>query len=72
MLASLVLHDLSFDVLDLMAIMGVILVGTTPFLSYGALVAAFVNKTETAGIVYTFTLIPMVFFSAEACLPFQD
>ena len=34
-------------------------------MSYGALVAAFVNKTETAGIVYTFTLIPMVFLGGS-------
>jgi len=65
MIASYLVHDLIIDVVSLFAIIGILILGTTPFLSFGALIAAFVNRTEVANIIYSLTIIPMVFLGGS-------
>jgi ABC-type multidrug transport system permease subunit len=65
MIAGLLLNDLTLGFGAFFAIMGVLLIGTTAFLSFGALIAAFIKKVETAGIAYTFLLLPAIFLGGS-------
>lgn len=65
MIVGLLLNDLRLDVQTIPLIVISLTVGCMTFLSFGAMIAAFVSKVETASIVYTFILLPMIFLGGS-------
>lgn len=63
--AGVLTVGLSLSFLTVLAIMGVLAVSSVVFLSFGALIAAFVDKPDTANTVYIFILLPTVFLGGS-------
>lgn len=65
LILGLFLNNLRIDLLSVLGIVLVLILGCMTFLSFGALIAAFVKKVETASIVYTFVLLPAIFIGGS-------
>lgn len=65
LIAGLLLHDLNLNPLLVPVILIILIMSCMTFLSFGAVIAAFIQKVETTNIVYLFILLPMIFLGGS-------
>jgi len=61
MILGVMLNDLQLDIMSTLAVIAILIFSSLTFISFGAMIAAFVSKVETASMIYTFTLLPIIF-----------
>lgn len=65
MITGVMLYDVQLTAAAIPVILALLSVGCITFLSFGAMIAAFVRKVDTLSVIYMFTILPMIFLSGS-------